>query len=134
VLASSKAHGEWSLLAARHAEALERELDESARRFGVRVYERANAGTHFHILALAPDRTAHQCFLRSFAGHSAQIVTGALRGHPVGRFWDVPVYTRLVTWGRDFRRVRSYIRQNTLEAQGLVPYRPRTARRTPVRK
>ena len=42
------------------------------------------------------------------------------------KFWQTRIYTRLVTWGRDFLTVKSYVIQNTLEALGLVPYKKRT--------
>ena len=45
------------------------------------------------------------------------------------QFWDLLVYTRIITWGREFKTVRLYILQNTLEAVGLIPYKPRKNRK-----
>ena len=41
------------------------------------------------------------------------------------RFWDARPFTRIVEWGRDFNRVSDYLLQNSLEAIGFIPYRPR---------
>jgi REP element-mobilizing transposase RayT len=103
-------------------------MREQARRARVRVYEYANAGNHLHLLLRAKHRADLQAFLRSFAGVAARLVTGARRGRPTGRFWDMLAYSRIVHWGRQFRRVRDYILQNELEALGVISYQTRSRR------
>jgi hypothetical protein len=99
-----------------------------ARRTSVRVYDYANAGTHLHLLVRAKHRSGFQAFLRSFAGVAARLVTGARRGQPIGRFWDDLAYSRVLSWGREFIRVREYVVQNELEALGVIAYQPRSRR------
>jgi hypothetical protein len=41
------------------------------------------------------------------------------------RFWQTRIYSRIVSWGRDFIEVKKYIFQNHLEALGLIAYQPR---------
>lgn len=41
------------------------------------------------------------------------------------QFWALLVYTRIITWGREFKSVSRYILQNTLEALQLIAYKPR---------
>jgi REP element-mobilizing transposase RayT len=43
-------------------------------------------------------------------------------------FWDLLVYTRIVTWGREFMIVDRYVIQNTLEALNLIVYTSRKKR------
>jgi REP element-mobilizing transposase RayT len=100
-------------------------LRRYSRRYGIRVYEFANAGNHLHLLVRAKCRLALQNFLRVFAGIVARRVTGARRGLRVGPFWDMLAYSRVMSWGRDFFGVRAYVVQNELEALRLVPYRAR---------
>jgi REP element-mobilizing transposase RayT len=127
VLRSTRARGAWSL---RRADARLREaMRAHARRTSVRVYEYANSGNHLHLLVRARHRADFQAFLRSFAGIAARLVTGARRGRPVGRFWDTLAYSRVLTWGRQFTRVREYIVQNELETLGVISYQPRSRRR-----
>jgi REP element-mobilizing transposase RayT len=102
-----------------------------ARRHGVRVYEFAVTSNHLHAVLRAKTRAHFQAFLRAFAGVAARLVTGARRGHPVGRFWDDLAYSRVLHWGREFRKVRDYVIQNAMEALDLVPYRRRTAKGRP---
>ena len=42
------------------------------------------------------------------------------------RFWKFLIYSRVVTWGREFKRVCEYIEKNVLEALHLIAYEPRT--------
>ncbi|MBL7542359.1 MAG: transposase, partial [Bdellovibrionaceae bacterium] len=44
------------------------------------------------------------------------------------RFWGYLVYSRVLTWGREYRLVKLYIIQNMLEALGVVAYVPRSTR------
>jgi hypothetical protein len=128
VLRSSRARGAWYLRRPEIEAPLQRLMRDLVRRFNVRIYEFANAGTHLHLLARTKCREALQNFLRSFAGLAARVVTGARKGRPVGRFWDLLAYSRVVQWGRDFFGVRAYVVQNEFEALGF-PYQPRSRRK-----
>jgi REP element-mobilizing transposase RayT len=133
VLRSSRAKRDWSLLRPAFAPQIRRRIKTLARRHGLALYGYANSGNHIHILGRARSREGFQSFLRVFAGVTARLVTGARRGRPVGRFWDRLAYSRIVSWGREYRAVGAYVRQNADEALGLRPYR-RRGRRPPARK
>src|SRR5260370_6293633 len=96
VLASRRAVGSWSLL--QHRKAVREALRQMAGRFGIRIYDFANVGTHLHLLVRARRRDAFQAFLRSFAGIVARRVTGARRGRPIGRFFSDLAWSRVVSW------------------------------------
>jgi REP element-mobilizing transposase RayT len=114
-LHSHRARGEWSLL--RHRAGVHAALRKYARRVGVRVYAFANVGSHLHLLVRSRTRSSFQAFLRSFAGAVARVVTGAKKGRPLsgGRFWTGLVWSRIVTWGREYWSVRHYIFRNEIE-------------------
>lgn len=84
--------------------------------FGVRVYRFAIAGNHIHLLVKAPNRKSFQGFLRKLSGSIAQLVTKARKGNPVGRFWDALAFSRVISWGKDFKSVNFYIQKNLIEA------------------
>jgi hypothetical protein len=86
-----------------------------ARRFGIRIYDFANVGTHLHLLVRARRRESFQAFLRAFAGIVARRVTGARRGCPSGRFFSGLAWSRVVGWGRDYLGVRHYVFRNAIE-------------------
>ena len=37
-------------------------------------------------------------------------------------FWQFRPFSRLVNWGKDFKKCTSYLKQNILEALGFIPY------------
>lgn len=123
VMRSEKALGKLSLL--KQAKAIDAILTGMAARFHVKIYERANAGSHLHLLIRGKTKLGIQNFLRSVTALIARLMTSATRGNPMGKFWDALVFTRLLTWGCEFRGVLSYIQENTLEALGITEYRPR---------
>ncbi len=130
VLTSQRARGSWSLR--RHERAVRDALRAMARRFGIRVYDFANVGTHLHLLVRSRRRESFQAFLRSFAGIVARQVTGARRGRPSGRFFCGIAWSRVVGWGRDYLGVRHYVFRNEIEGAHGVHVR-RAIEEGPVR-
>jgi len=41
----------------------------------------------------------------------------------MGKFWDALAYSKLVTFGRQFKNTSNYIFRNALEAFGVIPPR-----------
>lgn len=132
VLRSSKAKGALSLLHPRHCNAVESFVRKTAKRWGVRLYRFANVGNHLHLLVQVPTREAWKRFSKELSGGIAQIVTGAQKGVALARsndentpesakrgFWDHLVYTRIVSFGRDFKGMCRYIIKNLFESVGV---------------
>jgi REP element-mobilizing transposase RayT len=138
----------------RHKKLILRVMRKAQKLFHIKVYEYAFAGNHMHLLIKGYDRESLQNFFRVFAGHSAQGIlkicplpkTASSKitnrgGAPAGRkktqrkpcrknqrrFWSYLIYTRIVSWGRDFRAVARYIERNSLETLKIIAYTPRRA-------
>lgn len=115
-------------------------IKRNSYRFRVKVYEYAIQGNHLHLLVKAQTRESLQNFFRVVAGHIAQRI---LKDHPLKanadgapahttgcqknrrRFWSFLLYSRIITWGREFKLVVSYIQKNTLELLQIIAYEPR---------
>jgi REP element-mobilizing transposase RayT len=132
VLRSSKARGELSLLHPKHCNSIHRFVQKSARRWGIRVYRFANVGNHIHLLIQVPTREAWKRFAKELSGGIAQIVTGAQKGSSLARskdnaipesakrgFWDHLLFTRIVSFGRDFTQMGRYLIKNLFESAGV---------------
>ena len=125
VLRSSQATGAQSLK--RFDGKISEILNRQCEVHGVRVYARANAGNHLHLVLKAPSRRALRGFLKAVCGLIARKVTGSERGAagaarigPQGdRFWDARPFSRVVSWGRDFVGVKNYLHLNRVEAIGF---------------
>lgn len=91
-------------------------LQKFGQRFGVKIYRKATVSNHIHLLLKFPNRECYIKFVRAF--------TGAL-SKKFEVEWSCRPFSRIVTWGRDFRSAGEYVQQNELEAFGVVPYKPR---------
>lgn len=133
-----------------HKQIVEKILRKASRRFRIRIYEKAICGNHLHLLVKGQSREDLQNFFRVLAGHIAQEILrkyplqafekvprgSALKKslrrprHPKNqqKFWSLLLYTRIVTWGRDYQGVKKYIVQNVHEALGLIEYKKRKSR------
>lgn len=128
VLRSSMAKGPLSLL--RRDSEIKKIINRQSQKHGVKVYRFANGGNHLHIIVLPNSRLAFNSFIRSISGLIARLVLNVERGRAKKlRLWDNRPYTRLIEWGREYKSVCAYLLQNTLEAMGFVPYRPRRSQK-----
>jgi hypothetical protein len=101
-------------------------IQKQSERFNVRVYGYGNGGSHLHLTVSPRSRRGYRGFIRAITGLIAREVTGAQRNKAVNvKFWDARPFTRVVSWGRDFKRLSEYLVQNTLEAFGFIEYQPR---------
>ncbi|MBI4402561.1 MAG: transposase [Deltaproteobacteria bacterium] len=132
VLRSELAKGPLSLLQNTNACFVRSCLSKLSRRYEVRVYQFANAGSHLHLVIRAKRRESFQAFLRAFAGTVALKVTKASKSNPFGKFWCYLCYSRLVEWGAAFKTVKAYVFRNELECLGLIPYEARKIRPPPT--
>lgn len=136
----------------RHQQMINAVIRKAAKRFRISVYEKAICGTHIHLLVRGKSRFEIQNFFRVVAGHIAQNILKIYPVHPKEKprrggaskdvrrntckhpknqrkFWAALIYTRMLSgWGREFRTVKNYILQNTLEALGIIPYQERKSR------
>jgi hypothetical protein len=116
----------------KHERVIRNTLLKQGRRHGVKVYRVANAGNHLHLLVRFTKRRGLQNFLRGSCGLIARKVMGTERGRAQRTsadksaqpkkqsFWSQRPFTRIVSWGRDFDSVLSYVKLNSLEALGFL--------------
>lgn len=128
VLRSSKARGRLSMLHPDHCNAIRDLMDRLKKRWNISVYRYANVGNHLHLLIRARSRADWQGFIREFSGGIAMLVTGARKSHALPRpkaksaqrgFWDYLVFTRIVAFGRDFKKAAEYVLTNLWEGAGI---------------
>ncbi|MGK5087315.1 transposase [Bdellovibrionota bacterium FG-2] len=131
VLRSTKATKAWSMLTPKNEARVNRILSKCAAQYHIRVYKFANVGNHLHLLVKTETKQytiAKQelhSFLRRFAGEIAFQITGAKKGEAFRKnerdegFWDKLLYSRLVTWGREYDAMKKYLAKNFLETFGV---------------
>lgn len=93
------------------------ELQRQARKFHIRVYSAAVAHDHLHFVARIPSRAHYVKFIRALCGLLARKLGAKL--------WSELPFSRVATWGRDFKQLLDYLAKNREEAAGERPYEPR---------
>jgi REP element-mobilizing transposase RayT len=114
VMKSTVASGPDSFFA--HNKAIGQIVEKQASKQFVKIYGVANAGNHLHLLVQAPSQDHLSHFLRAISGRIAQLVKQKRHTD----FWDARPFSRLVSWGRDFRSVARYLGANALESLGMA--------------
>jgi REP element-mobilizing transposase RayT len=89
--------------------------------FGVPIYSFAIGHDHIHFITKIPSREAYVKFIRA--------VTGVLGKTLGAKLFASMAFTRIATWGRDYRQLLRYMQQNWDEACGRVAYKPRGKKR-----
>ncbi len=108
LLRTPKAHGKVNKL-----------VYDTAKKYGVRVYEFENVGNHLHALVRVPRLSLWAPFIRELTGQIAQAVGEIF---PLsGKFWKFRPHTRIVQgWKKAYQIAKDYIFLNQLEAEGLI--------------
>lgn len=101
-------------------------IDKAAKNFGIKFYDYANGGNHLHLLIKVHSRENYVKFIKVITGLIARFVNKVERGYPgKTKFWDSRPFSRIVHFGKDFEKVKSYFLRNILEALGWIKYQKR---------
>jgi hypothetical protein len=93
-------------------------IQVQAKKFNIKLYDMALNWSHAHMAMMLKHREDYNRFIRA--------VTSALANYfrkkrpELNTILDLRPYTKILTWGRQFRNVLEYIVLNQMEAMGLV--------------
>ncbi len=99
-------------------QSLEKLIRSQAKKFGIKIYDLALNWSHIHFLIKLQDRRDYVKFVRSLTSILA-IKIRKMKPH-LKAIFDLRPYTRIISWGRDFKEVLNYQVLNQLEALGLI--------------
>ncbi len=105
----------------RHRSSVEVIVNRFSKRFGIKIYQLAIHTDHVHIHVKLNNRILYCRWIRA--------VTSQLACRIKGLKWSLRPFTRVVSWGRDFKRVIDYIRFNIVEAEFIEMAHTRCASR-----
>ncbi len=111
---------------------LEQLIRNIAERFHIRVYSTALNWSHIHCVVKIKDRKDYNAFIRVLTS----ILALRIRKHKsfTGKVFALRPYTRILSWGRDFKNVLSYLVLNQKESLGLLVRQKKTKKRKKIRK
>jgi hypothetical protein len=126
VLKTSKAKGRYAFSPTDHR--MNNLIQKMGRRFGVKVYSVAQNWSHIHLVSRLPNRLAYQRFIRAMTGAMV------LRLKASKGFFDLTPYTKVASWGRQFRNLKNYADKNTFQALALTLSGGSRAEKPPLRQ
>lgn len=87
---------------------------ETAKKYGVRVYEFANVGNHLHMVARVTN-------IRLWAAFIRELASGIVQALGLTGYWKHRPFTRIIRgWRRAFQDAKEYVHLNVLEAEGFI--------------
>ena len=125
ILHSRHAKLDWSFRKKEHLLQIEACVRKQLRDNGIKNYGLQIMSNHIHMNLRFPSRRAYQSFIRAVAGIIPRIVMGCERGMPAltTKFWTARPLTKIIGWGRQFKKLKEYFELNRLEAFGFsLPY------------
>lgn len=78
----------------------------------LKIFSIAVHADHIHICLRVDDRTSYVKWVRALTSRLVQLLPGLK--------WALRPYTRIMEWGRDLKRVISYLTKNRNEARIIV--------------
>ncbi len=97
---------------------LEKVIRSQCQKFGIKIYDLALNWSHIHCLLKIKDRRDYKKFIRSL---TAILAIQIRKSKPhLEKIFHFRPFTRILSWGRDFKRGLDYQILNQMEALGLV--------------
>lgn len=125
ILKSAKAKGRFALSPSDHR--MKMLVVKMAKRFGVKLYTCASNWSHMHLVILIPSRRQYNAFIRALTG------TMVLKLKAQKGFFTQRPFSKIGTWGKQFKNWLEYVEKNEMQAFGLILPNART-RLVSVRK
>ena len=95
-------------------------INKYAWKFHIRVYNLSIQKDHIHFLIKIEDRDSYKKMIRSLTGILAR---------KYGRgIWKLSPFTRVLSWGKEYKTVQRYLEQNEDEIWGVKAYKKRNYR------
>jgi len=110
---------------------LEKIFRAQASHYGIKIYDLALNWSHIHALITIPSRQAYLAFIRTLTAAIVRALAN-LTGQSLKGLFDLRPFTRILSWGREFKSVLDYLELNQMEALGLI-FRKKKPGRHPAR-
>lgn len=99
---------------------LRSEVIKWAKKFDIKLYKFSINSDHAHFNIRISSKENYKKFIKALTGRMAQVIKVKFILRP---------YTKVMSWGREFRNFITYTIQNCNEAAGLIPYQKRKRKR-----
>lgn len=94
-------------------------IQRQSKKYGIKLYDSSLNWSHIHLLILIPSRKAYKAFIRTLTALLVRSISKA-KGKSLKGLFDLRPFTKVLSWGRQFKKVIEYHTLNDLEAHGLI--------------
>jgi REP element-mobilizing transposase RayT len=115
-----------------HNSSLENLIRAQAKKFNIQLYELALNWSHIHLLVRIYERKDYIQFIRSLTSILVQKIK-AVRPE-LNKIFNLRPFTRIISWGRDFKNALNYQILNQLESFGLIKRKKKSIPKKPERR
>ena len=99
-------------------QSLDKLIKKTAKEFNIKIYDFALNWSHIHMLIRLQNKEDYTKFIRAL---TSKLALGIRKAKPnIKSVFTLRPFTRILTWGRDFRNALNYQIINRLEAKGLI--------------
>jgi len=118
VLKSEKAKRNLSFV--NHKSSLEKIIAQVCKVHHIKLYEMAINFDHIHLVIRLPNVSAYAGWIKALTSLIVQTIARRAK-QAIKNFFTLRPYSRIITWGRQFKRVLEYQILNQMEIFGLRP-------------
>lgn len=121
VLKTEKAKGKLAFVS--HKSQIEKAISIVSKKYGIKVYEKAINFNHIHMvlrLKTLNSYNSYNSWIRVLTSEIVKILSKRTKEN-LKEFFTHRPYTKIIAWGRQFKRVLDYQILNQLEVVGLCP-------------
>ena len=93
-------------------------INSQANKYGIKLYKFSLNWSHIHMVMLLPSKKAYLAFIRTLTSLLVSLLS-KLKGKNLKGLFDLRPFTRILSWGRDFKNVLNYHELNDMEARGF---------------
>ena len=99
---------------------INKEIERLSEKFNIKVYDHGTCRNHIHFTIKISLVENYKKFIKALTGRLVQVLKIKFLLRP---------YTKILEWGRHFKRAMGYVLQNKEEALGIRPYKRRARKR-----
>lgn len=118
ILKSEKARGIFSFI--NHRSSIESAIAKTSVRFKIKVYDKSVNNNHIHLVISFKSRANYKAWIRTLTAEIVRIIARKTK-KILREFFTQRPYTKIISWGRQFKTVLEYQVLNQMEYFGLRP-------------
>ena len=100
-------------------------IRSQASKYKIKLYKFSLNWSHIHMLILLPSKEAYLKFIRTLTSLLVSLLS-KLKGKSLKGLFDLRPFTRILSWGREFKTIIAYHELNDMEARGFKRAKTKT--------